>query len=284
MHNHVLRATPSFSMLGWAYNEEENVAAYIERAEAFLSALTDDFELILIEDCSTDRTMQIALQHQKTRPWLRIYQHDRNRNCGFNARRAVSLATKEYLFWQTVDWSYDISLLPQVLPYLEEFDVLQGARFNTFSWRGLGTRSDNRIKALVSMINYLLVRVLFRLPIHDYQNVTLYPTKLIQSVELVSDSAFINPECLLKTWWKGTRVKEFRVGFCKRERGEAKGTKPKMIWNAIKDIVGYWWNWIVRGQRQDRGQGQVSYWTAEDEAALRAAERPEVVLPLRKSA
>jgi hypothetical protein len=109
--------------------------------------------------------------------------------------------------------------------------------------------------------------------LHDFQNVTLYPTKLIQSVELVSDSAFINPECLLKTWWKGTRFKEFPVPFCKRQAGEAKGTKPKMIWNAIKDIVGYWWSWVVLGRRQDRGRGSVSYWLAEDEQALREHEK-----------
>jgi glycosyltransferase involved in cell wall biosynthesis len=275
---------PSFSMLGWAYNEEENVASYIERAEVALRALTDDFELILIDDCSTDQTLPIALQYQKTRPWLRIYQNDINRNCGFNARRAVSLATKEYMFWQTVDWAYDISLLPKVLPYLCEYDVLQGTRLTTFTWRGLADRSDNRVKAMVSLINYLLVRVLFRLPIHDYQNVTVYPTKLIQSVELVSNSAFINPECLLKTWWKGTRFKEFPVLFCKRQHGEAKGTTPKMILRAIKDITAYWWNWVVRGQRADHGRGQVTYWTAEDEQRLCEAEAASTPPLLRKSA
>jgi glycosyltransferase involved in cell wall biosynthesis len=263
----------SFSMLGWAFNEEQNIGPYIERAETFLRSITDDFELILIEDCSTDRTLEMALAYQATRPWLRIYQNDRNRNCGYNARRAVSLATKDYLFWQTVDWAYDISLLPKVLHYLDHFDVLQGVRMNTVSLNGLNMRSDNRFKAVVSLVNYLLVRTLFRLPLHDFQNVTLYPTKLIQSVELVSDSAFINPECLLKTWWKGTRFKEFPVPFCKRQAGEAKGTKPKMIWNAIKDIVGYWWSWVVLGRRQDRGRGSVSYWLAEDEQALREHEK-----------
>src|SRR5207302_11477139 len=71
------------------------------------------------------------------------------------------------------------------------------------------SRSDTPWKAFVSIINYGLIRVLFRLPLADYQNVTIYPRELIQSVKLETDSAFTNPECLLKTWW---RSEERRVG------------------------------------------------------------------------
>lgn len=256
---------PSFSMLGWALNEEENLVAYLDRAEKLLRSATDDFELIFIDDGSTDRTLEIARTCQHTRPWLRVYANGCNRGAGFNAKRAISLACKDYLFWQTVDWSYDIELLARNFAYLREFDILQGVRLNALSLRNLAARSDNRRKAIVSLVNYLLVRLLFRLPLHDYQNVTVYPTRLIQSVVLESESAFTNPECLLKTWWKGASIKEVPVSFCKRQRGIANGTRLRAIWSSIQDIFSWWWQWIVLDKRPDHGSGHVTYWSEADD-------------------
>jgi glycosyltransferase involved in cell wall biosynthesis len=257
----------SLSMLGWALNEEQNIAGYIERAGRFLAALTDDYELIIIDDGSTDGTLAVARAYAESRPWLKIYANERNRGSGYNSKRAVGLATKDYLFWQTTDWAYDITRLGENLGYLADYDVLQGVRLNTISLHGLLRRSDNGLKALISITNYLLVRLLFRLPLHDYQNVTVYPRRLIQSVTLESESAFTNPECLLKVWWKGARIKEIPVPFLKRQLGLAKGTRPKVIWASIRDIFGWWWRWIVRGRRRDHGRGTVHAWSEADDLA-----------------
>ena len=258
----ILPGTPrvpfSLSMLGWALNEQDNVGGYIERAGAFLAALTDDFELILIDDGSTDRTWEIVLEYQRTRPWLRPFKNEGNRGSGYNTKRAVALATKDYLFWQTVDWAYDIRFLAQALNDLSTVDALQGVRANTTSVHAMwGRRSDTAYKGLVSVVNYRLIRTLFRLPLRDYQNVTVYPRPLIQSVTLETESSFTNAECLLKTWWQGITFKEVPVPFVKRQRGTGTGTRPKAIIAAIRDIVSWWFTWIVLGRRPHRGRGRV---------------------------
>jgi glycosyltransferase involved in cell wall biosynthesis len=258
----ILPGTPrvpfSLSMLGWALNEEESIAAYIDRAGAFLAALTDDFELIVVDDGSTDRTWDIAEGCARTRPWLRLYKNDRNRGSGYNTKRAISLATKDYLFWQTVDWSYDIRYLAQSLNELQSVDVLQGVREGTISARGMvDRRSDTAYKGLVSIVNYRLIRLLFRLPLQDYQNVTVYPRALIQSVTLETESAFTNPECLLKTWWRGATFKEVPVPFLKRRQGHGKGTRPLAVAAAIRDILKWWLRWVVLRRRADHGRGRV---------------------------
>jgi hypothetical protein len=256
------------SMLGWALNEEMNVGGYVERAGAFLEALTDDYELVLLDDGSTDRTWEVARACQETRPWLRLYRNDRNRGPGYNTKRALSLATKDYVFWQTVDWSYDLGQLGEFLPWLGHYDALQGVREGTLSWRGiLGRRSDNAWKGVVSAVNYFLIRLMFRLPLHDYQNVTVYPRELIQSVRLETESSFTNPECLLKTWWKGARFKEFPVPFLKRQRGQAKGTRARAILASVTDIGSWWFRWVVLGRRADRGRGEVAPWAGDGPAA-----------------
>ena len=248
----------SVSMLGWALNEEESVAVYIDRASALLGAVTADYELVLIDDGSTDRTWEIMTECRRTRPWLRAYRNERNRGSGYNTKRAIALATKEYLFWQTVDWAYDIRYLMQALNDLSSVDVLQGVRVDTTSPRGmLDQRSDTAYKGLVSVVNYRLVRTLFRLPLRDYQNVTVYPRTLIQSVTLETESAFTNPECLLKTWWRGATFKEVPVPFVKRQRGRGTGTRPMAVLAAIRDILYWWARWILLGRRTDRGQGRV---------------------------
>jgi glycosyltransferase involved in cell wall biosynthesis len=252
------RVSFSLSMLGWALNEEASIARYIERAGTLLSGLTSDYELILLDDGSTDRTWAIANECQRTRPWLRVYRNDRNRGSGYNTKRAISFATKDYLFWQTVDWAYDIRYLARALNDLHVVDVLQGVRVDTTTARGIVEhRSDNAYKGLVSVVNYRLVRALFRLPLDDYQNVTVYPRALIQSVTLETESAFTNPECLLKTWWRGAVFKQVPVPFVKRQHGRGKGTRPRVILASIRDIVYWWVQWMVLGRRADRGRGRV---------------------------
>lgn len=251
----------SLSMLGWALNEEESIGSYIERAEQCLDAVTDDYELILIDDGSTDRTWETAQGYQAARPWLRLFRNERNRGPGFNTKRAISLASKDYLFWQTVDWAYDIRELMASLRLLEKYDVLQGVRLDAVSPTGLmARRSDHFGKAIVSVTNYLLIKFLFRLPLRDYQNVTVYPRALIQSAHLETQSAFTNPECLLKVWWKGVSIKEIPVPFIKRERGSAKGTRPKAVLAAVRDVVSWWVQWILLRRRPDHGRGRVVGW------------------------
>jgi len=248
----------SLSMLGWALNEEDSIASYIDRAGALLAALTADYELILLDDGSTDRTWEIAVEYQRSRPWLKPYRNDRNRGSGYNTKRAIALATKDYLFWQTVDWSYDIRHLARALSDLRSVDVLQGVRVDTTSVIGMAQhRSDNAYKGLVSVVNYRLVRTLFRLPLDDYQNVTVYPRALIQSVTLETESAFTNPECLLKTWWQGAVFKQVPVPFVKRRQGLGKGTQFRVILQSVSDILYWWWQWVVLDRRAARGRGRV---------------------------
>jgi len=256
----------SLSMLGWGLNEEESIEGYIRQAGQLLAAVTDDYELILIDDGSTDRTWEIITRCASSRPWLKAVRNDRNRGPGYNTKRAISLATKDYVFWQTVDWAYDITVLMQSLHLLQHYDVLQGVRIDALEFRaGLRRRSDNAWKACVSSLNYRLIKTLFRLPLSDYQNVTVYPRKLIQACVLESESSFTNPECLLKTWWKGATFKEIPVSFLKRQKGTAKGTRPRQLFMAIRDILYWYTRWVLLRRREDFGRGAVTSWDATPE-------------------
>lgn len=245
-------------MLGWALNEETNLREYVERAEAFLSQATDDFELVLIDDGSRDATWALMNELAATRPWMRLIRNERNRGSGYCYRAAIRAATRDYFFVQTVDWAYDITTLGTLFHLLRDFDILQGVRADTLTWAGIWRRSDSPAKAVVSFVNYGLIRLLFRLPLRDYQNVTVCPTRKVQACELEANSSFANPEVLIKMWWAGASFVEVPVGFRKRQRGTATGTRVRSIARSIREITQYWTKWVLMNGYPQRGQGRVS--------------------------
>jgi hypothetical protein len=245
-------------MLGWALNEEENIVGYVQRAGEFLAAVSDDFELVLIDDGSTDRTWTLMHSLSALHPWLRLIRNDRNRGSGYCYRTTIAAATKDYCFAQTVDWSYDITELGRSLHLLKQYDILQGVRADTVSWSGLLRRSDTIAKAVVSFVNYGLIWLLFRLPFRDYQNVTVCPTALLHRLDLETDSSFANPEVLIKAWWAGASFAEIPVNFRKRTRGRASGTRVRFILRSVREIVVSWFRWVVLGGVPRRRSGTIA--------------------------
>lgn len=244
----------SVSLVGWGYNEEELVAEFVERAHAMMSQYVEDFEIILVNDGSTDRTGEILAQAAERYPELRVITFSQNRGIGEAANEAISAATKDYLFWQTMDWSYDLTDLRYFLEMTKHYDVVAGVRRSPISsgstWAFLRRasshiqrRSDNLMKAIVSVSNYLVVRVLFNFPMSDYQNITFYPTRLIQSIKMESRSSFGNPEYLMKSCWKGASILEVPISFIPRIKGEAKGTRVGSILKSVSDILKLWFRW-----------------------------------------
>jgi len=239
-----------------------------------MDEIVEDYEIILIDDGSIDRTYEIAKIFQAKNPKLKIFQNECNLNVGISSRRAIQRASKEFLFWQTIDWCYDISNLRKFLEYLKTYDIVQGIRrkpvhvkikflrpivvlAKLFGIEHLTKRSDTVPKAFVSLINYLLVRFLFRVPLSDFQNVTFYPTKWIQSVHYEAKSSFANPEGLIKSYWAGMSIREVPIDFIPRQEGQANGTRIKAIKASIQDIFVLWFRWIVLGNRGKIQKGKI---------------------------
>ena len=265
----------SVSLLCWAYNEEDSIQGYLEKATQLMDSSVDDYEIILIDDGSRDKTYEIARAFQEKNSKLKIFRNERNLNVGISSQRAIQRASKEFLFWQTIDWCYDISNLREFLGYLEEYDVVQGVRRNPvdvrikllkpfaallklFGMKHLTRRSDTIQKAIISLLNYILIRVLFRVPLSDFQNVTFYRTSWIQSLKFESRSSFSNPEMLLKSYWNGMSIKEVPISFLGRNKGEAKGTRLAAIIGSVKDIFRLWFRWIILRKREFVRKGKIA--------------------------
>lgn len=256
----------SVSLISWGLNEEILLEQFLDRAFALLSDCVEDFEVVFVDDGSTDRSPEILRAYAAREPRLKVLTNEVNRNVGYSSRRAIAAATKDVIFWQTTDWSYDIRNLRIILELLNHFDVVQGVRpvpIRLLSYipvvrsiYRVRTRSDNFRKAIVSLGNYYLLRILFGVPFQDFQNVTFYPTKLLQSVELTGNSSFVNPECLIRTYERRPTYIEVPIPFIPRTAGIAKGTKLSSIRRSIHDIFRAWLSWGWRQRRKNRKDSQ----------------------------
>ncbi len=265
----------SVSLLCWAFNEEELIYGFLIKANNLLQKTVQDYEIVVVNDCSTDRTNEIIRSLQTKIPQIKLSRNSVNLGVGFSCRKAVQNATKEYLFWQTIDWSYDISYLRICFEFLKSYDIVQGVRrkpiigvskqlkpivflLRLFGIKYLTKRSDTISKAIISVINYILIRILFGVPLSDYQNITFYPTEFIKSIENEATSSFVSPEALIKAYWQKKSIVEVPISFIPRRLGKAKGTSLKTIKASVIDIFGLWFKWRILKRRNFQGYGKIT--------------------------
>lgn len=253
----------SVSLVCYGYNEEESIADFFNKAVATLDAVATDFEIVFIDDCSTDRTWEIAQDFARKDARIRVYRNDRNRNIGYSFKRGVSLAGKEYLFWQTIDWSYDLTDLRIFLELLEHFGVVIGVRPVPIrllayipvvrSIYRVRRRSDNFTRAMVSLANYYVLRILFGMKVHDFQNIQFHRTKELQSSELRGESSFLGVEMMIRARSRGLNLIEVPIRFIPRAKGVSKGIRLTAIWKSLRDIARNWIAWGWRFRLEGRG-------------------------------
>ena len=118
------RATPSISAVLPAYNEEALIEQTVLQVEEVLRDLTDDFEIIVINDGSRDRTGAVLAALQERRPDvpLRVVTHPRNRGYGAALASGFDLAGKELIFFTDGDQQFDVEELRLLLPEMDEMD------------------------------------------------------------------------------------------------------------------------------------------------------------------
>jgi len=252
------RLDHSVSLISSGYNEEDSISDFFERAVDLLESMVTDYEIVYVDDCSTDGTWQLAQRFARENSRIRVVQNDRNRNVGFSFKRGVSLAQKEYLFWQTIDWSYDLTDLRIFLELLDHFGSVVGIRPVPIrllayipvvrSIYRVRARSDDFLRAMVSLTNYYVLRLLFGLDVHDFQNIQFHRTKTLQSFELQGESSFLGIEMMIRARSLGLDLIEVPIKFIPRSKGVSKGIRLGAIWKSCRDIVRNWiaWGWRFR--------------------------------------
>ncbi|MBI4515343.1 MAG: glycosyltransferase family 2 protein [Deltaproteobacteria bacterium] len=214
-----------------AYNEEANVERVVRGVAAYLESLGLDYEVLVVNDGSGDRTGTILDALVAEFPRLRPLHHPHNRGYGAALRTGFDGAAKRFVFYMDGDGQFDIKDLALVLPLAtDEQHIVTGYRIE---------RRDPFIRRLNAMLfGGFLVRVMLGVRVRDLNCAfKLIPKKVFEAITLESTGALINAELYGRAIRKGFGIKEVGVHHYPREAGVQTGAHLRVILRAFYDLA-----------------------------------------------
>jgi len=229
-----------------AYNEEEILESFVRKSMRDMARVSDDFEIVLVNDGSTDNTSEIAQKLAAEFPNLRLVDLERNLGTGKSILPGFAAASKEIVFNNTVDAFFDTEDIPVMLPYLDTYDVVSGYRSDL--------SANSLYQKVLTIGNYVLIRLLFCLRLKAYQTVQFHRKSFLDSISIEAESSFISPELLLKAHRAGKSIKEVKIKYHARLAGKAKGGNIKNVLRSLKDVLRLWFRWAILKRMQCAGK------------------------------
>lgn len=224
-----------------AYNEEKTITQILDRIR--LVALPDNMgkELLIVNDCSTDRTEAVVLEYQKSHPDfpIRYLKNDTNRGKGFSLRQGIQAAAGAYTIIQDADLEYDPRDYAKLLqPILEgHADVVYGSRLHSsaphrilFFWHSFGNHFLTFLSNMATNLNLTDMETCYK----------LFRTPLLQSLQLKEDRFGFEPEVTAKmSRIPNVRIYEVGISYYGRTYAEGKKINWKDGLRAIYCIIKY---------------------------------------------
>ncbi|MHB8876831.1 MAG: glycosyltransferase family 2 protein [Myxococcaceae bacterium] len=223
---------PSISLFFPAWNEEDYVERAVSRALAVLPRLTSDFEIIIVNDASTDRTEEIALGLAARHPQVRVITHEVNLKLGGAMKTGLAASTKDIVVYSDIDLPFDLNELQRALHLLSylEADMLCAFRFDR--------TSEGPKRIIYSFFYNLLIRNLFDVQIKDVNfSFKVMHRRVLESLELKAEGSFIDAELVVKAIRRGFRVFQMGVDYFPRTRGISTLASPQVIVRMLKELV-----------------------------------------------
>jgi glycosyltransferase involved in cell wall biosynthesis len=219
---------PSISAVLPAYNEEAIIADTARTMAAVLRDLTDDYEVIVVNDGSRDATAARVEAVAAEDPHVRLVSHPTNRGYGDALATGFSSATKDWIFLTDGDKQFDVRELASFLPEMQRADLVIGYR---------KPRRDPLIRRLNGWGWNGLVTLMFGPVARDVDCAfKLFRREVWESLHVESGGATFSAEFLIKARRAGWRVRQRRVTHLPRLAGKATGARPDVIARAFRDL------------------------------------------------
>ena len=222
----------SISVFFPCYNEQGNVTGMVEQTLAVLEKLNADFEVIIVDDGSSDDTGKIADELAGGNDRVKVVHHRTNLGYGAALQSGFKAATKELVFYTDGDGQFDIKEMPGLLGLMEQCDIVSCYRLN---------RQDNLVRRINAWCWTKLVCLLFGMKIRDIDCAfKLYKREIFNTFKLVSTGALIDAEILARAVRKGYRVVQQGVHHYPRTAGAQTGANLRVILRAFKELFRLW--------------------------------------------
>jgi glycosyltransferase involved in cell wall biosynthesis len=218
----------SISVFFPCYNERDNIEGLVEKTLAELEKIGADFEIIIVDDGSSDGTAEISDKIAAENSSVRVVHHPTNLGYGAALQSGFRAAAKELVFYTDGDGQFDIGQMPALLELMEDYDVVSCYRIN---------RQDNIIRKVNAWCWTRLVNTLFGMKIRDIDCAfKLYKRKIFDEIEMSSKGALIDTEILARLIHKGYKVTQRGVHHYRRTAGTQTGANLRVILRAFKEL------------------------------------------------
>lgn len=230
-----LEAPLSVSCTVFAYNEEATLEEAVADVRAALFQLGREFEILVVDDGSTDRTAAIASDLALRWPEVRVIRHGRNLGPGSAILTGIRNAQKDVICFHAADQQLDFREVAAFIPLLDDHDIVIGSRS--------GRPGYTRMRMLSSRVYIELAQRLFGLRGYDDFNfLYLYRRSLFDGMPIGSDGVFMCTEIFVRAVHGGARVARVTATCLPRKAGVSRVYRPRVIGKTIYEMMRFWAN------------------------------------------
>ncbi|HUP27623.1 MAG TPA: glycosyltransferase family 2 protein [Chloroflexia bacterium] len=216
-----------------AHNEEPNIRAVVEEAAQVLPTAFTDYEIVVVNDGSKDRTLEIAQALASDNPHVRVVNHPVNRGYGAAVTSGFNAATGDYIMFMDSDRQFDINDIHLLTPFVGQYDIVAGYRIK---------RNDPAHRLLNAKLFGTAVRLLFDINVRDIDCAfKIMRGEVLRGINLESPGALINTEILAKANVQGCNLTQVGVNHYPRLEGEQSGANLKVVFRAFWEMIRLWW-------------------------------------------
>jgi glycosyltransferase involved in cell wall biosynthesis len=217
-----MKTLPSITAFYPSMNDAKILPKLIEQTNTILRKITKDFEIIVINDGSTDNTREVLKQLQKRFSRLRIIHHPKNLGYGAALKTGFKNATKEWVFYTDGDGQYHPQDITKLLSKLtDDIDVVNGIKIE---------RNDSLFRRKAGDMYNKILHVLHSLPITDIDcDFRLIRASSMKKVKLTTTSAAVCLELITKLAKEGARFTEVEIPHYPRLYGRSQFFRPKNL-------------------------------------------------------
>jgi glycosyltransferase involved in cell wall biosynthesis len=229
-----------------AYNDSGTIASMVIRAVQAASALTPDYEVIVVNDGSGDATAQIVDELARTYPHVRVIHHAGNRGYGGALQTGFRSATKELIFYTDGDAQYDPAELATLWARMTpRIDLVNGYKIS---------RSDPTHRVVIGRLYHHVVRFMFGLTIRDVDcDFRLMRRAIFERIDLSKTSGVICLEMMKKIEDAGFHIVEVPVHHYYRAFGRSQFFNFGRIFRTGVDVFRLWYALVVRREHRRAG-------------------------------
>ena len=221
-----------------AFNDAESIVPLARNALEVAAALTSDYEVLVVNDGSTDQTRQLLDELAHSEPRVRVIHHEQNLGYGAALKTGFQNSTKDLIFYTDGDAQYDVREIAKLHNLLtQNIDIVNGYK---------SKRADHVGRKIMGALYNQAARLMFRLPIQDVDcDFRLLRKSLISEVELTSSSGAICVELIYKLKRAGARFAETPISHHPRQHGTSQFFTVRSVSRTATDMIRLWFRLVV---------------------------------------